>query len=445
MADDSQIPAGRLSRFARLASLTARTASDLAIGKARRTVGESDDFSQERKAAVKMLETLGSMKGAAMKLGQQLAMEADALPPEARDIVAKLFAQAPPMPYEAMAQVIEEELGERPEELFAEFSRTPLASASLGQVHKARLKDGTPVAVKIQYPGVAEALVNDLKNAGLLVRAFPSGMFKNMDAGPYFEELRREVGAEIDYVRESRLAERFAASVKDEPELHVPATFPAYSSTKILTMEYVEGLSLKAFAESDADETARWRVGRQLAKAVLVPFVNDHLIHGDPHPGNFMVRPDGRMTVLDFGAVKELTPRFVDGFWGLMEAEVRGGAEADFVGLLQGAGFSFKGDLEKGRETLRRLNGIAARPIRATDYDWGACTMVIDMRQQFLGGFRDILEVQPPPESLLFYRALGGLVSNLKNIRTKGPYRELCVELCALRDARKSGRTPPRN
>lgn len=437
MSDDSKIPSGRLSRLARMASLTARTAGDLALGRARRALGSPDDFSQELLAARKVLDTLGTMKGAAMKLGQQLAMAADALPPQARDIVAKLFSQAPSMAYEEIAQVVTEELGDPPEAVFAEFSRDPLASASLGQVHKARLKDGTPVAVKVQYPGVAEALVNDLKNAGMLVKVFntPAGrLFKNLDPAPYYEEIRREIGAETDYVREGRLGEAYAKAVADLPELHVPATFPAYSTRRILTMELVEGRSLKAFADSDADEAARWRVGRQLALALLAPFVRAGMVHGDPHPGNFLVRPDGRLTLLDFGAVKTVTPGFVAGLWGLMEAEIAG-VEPDLLGLLMGARFDFRGDLGKARGTLKAIHDIAARPVRAETYDWASCRMVADIRQYALAEMHDVLDVQPPPESLLFYRAIGGLANNLKMIRTKGPYRALVVELDGLRRA----------
>src|SRR6202008_4185448 len=118
-------------------------------------------------------------------------------------------------------------------------SKTPLASASLGQVHRARLKDGTQVAVKIQYPGVAEALENDLKNAGLMVKAFGGSTkaLSGLDAGPYYEEIRSEIGAETDYVREAKLAEEFARIVADIPWLHVPKVYPAYSSNRVLTME----------------------------------------------------------------------------------------------------------------------------------------------------------------------------------------------------------------
>jgi predicted unusual protein kinase regulating ubiquinone biosynthesis (AarF/ABC1/UbiB family) len=433
--DDSngaKLPAGRLSRLARMASLTARTAGDLAIGRARRAMGD-DSYAQEKAAAQKVLETLGTMKGVAMKLGQQLAMEADTLPPEAREIVSKLFAQAPAMSYDDIALVVQEELGDPPDVAFAWFDRTPLASASLGQVHRARLPDGTECAVKVQYPGVAEALVNDLKNAGMLARALNGATraFAAMDSGPYFEEIRREIGAEIDYVREARLGEAFARSVAGAPELRVPRAFPAYSSSRVLTMEFIEGVPLKDFAGSDADAATRWRVGRQLAQAILVPFVTHGLVHGDPHPGNFLVCPDGRLAVLDFGAVKQLSPRFVRGFWGLMVAELEG-RTPDFIALLTSAGFTFKGDLDKARQTLAAIHGIAARPVLQETYDWGACTMVPDLRRHFLTEMRGIFEVQPPPESLLFYRALGGLANNLRALRSSGPYRALCSELTGL-------------
>lgn len=430
--DGSEIPSGRLGRFARLASLTARTAGDLALGRAKRALGDADDYSREKEAARKLLETLGTMKGAAMKLGQQLAMEADALPPEAQALVSKLFSQAPSMPYEKIAAVVEDELGDPPEQLFAEFSREPLAAASLGQVHRARLKDGTPVAVKVQYPGVAEALRSDLRNAGMLLKLFPSGMFENLDAGPYYEEIAREIGAETDYVREARLGERYAKAVADIPELHVPRSYPTVSSARVLTMEFVEGMTLRAFADSDADPAARWRVGRQLGLAILAPYTTAGMIHGDPHPGNFLVRPDGRLTVLDFGAVKQLSEPFVAGFWELLVAELEG-RSPDYVALLERAGFDFRGDRALAAETLAGISEMASRPVRSDDYDWGACTMAVDMRRYFWEERRKVLEVRPPEESMLFYRAIGGLANNLKLLRSRGDYRTLVLGLCERR------------
>src|SRR3977135_4404030 len=168
MADDDHVQSGRLKRLSRLAYLTARTTGDLLDQSARRKLsgGSPADL---RKAAERILGTLGELKGAALKLGQALAMDPDALPPEARSIVAKLLSQAPQrMPYDTVAQVIAAELGAPPEDLFADFDPEPIAAASLGQVHAATLPaslGGGEVVVKVQYPGVDKALESDLANA----------------------------------------------------------------------------------------------------------------------------------------------------------------------------------------------------------------------------------------------------------------------------------------
>lgn len=439
--DNSQVPAGRLNRLARLANLTARTASTLAADRVRRAMGGEDDGEAAKKAAAKMLETLGTMKGAAMKLGQQLAMEVDALPPEARAIVSKLFAQAPAMSFDDVVRVIVEEFGEPPEQVFARLDPAPLASASLGQVHRAQLPDGTGVAVKVQYPGVADALINDLKNAGLLVRAFGGAgkSLANVDPKPYYEEIQREIGAEADYVRESRNAEAFTRSLASVEGVRVPRVHPAFSTKRVLTTDFVEGVSLQVFAESDATNEERALVAERLARAVLLPFLKDGLIHADPHPGNFLVQGDGTVAVLDFGAVKYFTPPFVEGFTRILSAAVQGD-RIDLVEVLSEAGFHVTGDVDRARAMLQGIHDIASRPLVVDEYDWGACRMVLDLRQKYAGAFRDMLAIQAPPESLLFYRAIGGLANNLKAMKVRAPSRRTCLEMLA---EAHSASTPP--
>ena len=174
MANDDHVPAGRIRRLSRLAYLTARTTGDLLAAQARRKLtGEGVRHGDLRKAGERILATLGELKGAALKLGQALAMDPDALPEEARSVVARLLSQAPQrMEFAQVAEVVRAELGRPPDELFARFDREPLAAASLGQVHGARLDDGQEVVVKVQYPGVEQALENDLANAAVLVRGF---------------------------------------------------------------------------------------------------------------------------------------------------------------------------------------------------------------------------------------------------------------------------------
>lgn len=431
--DDKKIPSGRLTRLAKLASVTARTAGDLAVGRAKRALGD-ESFEREKQAARKLLETLGTMKGAAMKLGQQLAMDADALPPEAREIVAKLFAQAPKASYEDVARVIAEELGGPPEEVFAQFDREPLASASLGQVHRAVTKEGDAVAVKVQYPGVAEALAHDLQNAGLFVKAFggASKAAASLDPAPYYEELRREIGAETDYRREAQRAREFADAVAPFPELHVPKVFERYSSGRVITTELVQGERLDEAARRELTEAERFRIGRQLALATFGPVLTKGLAHGDPHPGNYLVRPDGRLTILDFGAVKRLSASFVHNFWLIIRTELEG-KPLQLAPMFRQAGFTLLAPDHEAEETLQAMHVHAGAPVRQPHYDWGQGGMVQGLREYGQKNFRAVTRIQAPPESLLFYRGLQGLANNLKTLRAAGPFRAVVAELDKVR------------
>jgi predicted unusual protein kinase regulating ubiquinone biosynthesis (AarF/ABC1/UbiB family) len=359
-------------------------------------------------------------------------MDADALPPEARELMVKLFAQAPRAGYAEIAEMVRAELGKAPEEAFARFDREPLAAASLGQVHRAQLHDGTEVAVKVQYPGVAQALMDDLKNASVLARVM-GGAGKaaiDFDPTPYYAEIRAVVEGELDYRREAKLGAAYSEAVSIFPELHVPRVFTDHSAGRVLTMEFAPGQSISAFATSESSPEARWRVGRQMAIAVMGPMVRRELVHGDPHPGNFLVRDDGRLTVLDFGAVKQLSPQFVRGFWALMECAVDR-REPDFMTIMSGMGFGLAGDPARLTAALSKLHAYVGRPIFEDEYDWGSSTLVPEVRMHVAEHVRDLAPIKPPVESVFFYRALGGLAQNLKSIRARGPYRELVRELSA--------------
>src|SRR5438067_3599390 len=199
MADDDHVQTGRLKRLSRIAYLTARTTGDLLANAAKRKLG-SDRDPDLRKAAERILGTLGELKGAALKLGQALAMDPDALPPEARSIVARLLSQAPQrMAFEQVAAIVRAELGAEPDAIFRSFDREPIAAASLGQVHGAVLEDGREVVVKVQYPGVDKALASDLSNAAILVRGL-SITGQALDGRAYYDELRGSLLRELDYL-----------------------------------------------------------------------------------------------------------------------------------------------------------------------------------------------------------------------------------------------------
>src|ERR1700682_520750 len=263
MADDDHIPAGRIRRLSRLAYLTARTTGDLLAAQARRKLtGSSGPEDDLRKAGERILATLGELKGAALKLGQALAMDPDALPEEARSVVARLLSQAPErMEFAQVAEVVRSELGREPDQLFAEFEREPLAAASLGQVHAARLAGGREVVVKVQYPGVEKALENDLANASALVRGFAlTG--QALDGRPYYDELRSSLLRELDYEQEAAQADTYRVAAQRYPELVVPEVVKDRSARRVLCLDRLHGKLLVDFMESNAPESERFRVGR---------------------------------------------------------------------------------------------------------------------------------------------------------------------------------------
>ena len=438
MADDDHVPSGRLKRLGRIAYLTARTTGDLLASAAKRKLGGEEPAGlppEMKKAAERILGTLGELKGAALKLGQALAMDPDALPPEARSIVAKLLSQAPErMAYEKVAEVIEAQLGRRPEELFAEFEREPIAAASLGQVHAAKLPaelGGHDVVVKVQYPGVDKALESDLANAGLLVRGIAlSG--ETLDGRPYYDEVRKSLLRELDYTQEADQLRAYAEAAANFPELAVPAVIPERSSHKVLTLTRLRGPSLLATMEGpDVSPEERFRVARLLIFAIWGPFYAARLIHADPHPGNFLVLPDGRLGVLDFGATKRLSEQFSSVYRGFLDSLATGSARPEVGPNLKKAGFRFLGDEQEGYAFCEKMADIVERPSMQEEYDFGADPMVQTARRLFQNSPRLAISIKPPPEAVLFYRAAAGLAQDLRLLKAAGRFKPILAEIRA--------------
>lgn len=432
MSDDDHVPAGRLKRLSRIAYLTARTTGDLLASQARRKLGKREDSPEDlKKAGERILATLGELKGAALKLGQALAMDPDALPEEARSVVAKLLSQAPErMDFETVVQVVRSELGKHPDELFRSFEREPMAAASLGQVHGAVLHDGTDVVVKVQYPGVDKALDNDLKNAGVLVRGFAlTG--ETLDGRPYYEELRASLMRELDYREEAAQAAAYAKAAARHPELLVPRAFEEFTAQRVLCLTRLRGPSLLDLIESKPADEERYRVGRLLVLAIWGPFYAARLIHADPHPGNFLVLPDGRLGVLDFGATKLLSERFASVYRALLEENAEGRAHPNVGPMLKKAGFTFLTDEDDAFDYCQKLADVVQRPILRETFDFGDDGLVRDVRKVFQADPRLGLAIKPPPEALMFYRSAAGLAQDLRLLKARGPFRAILQDIAA--------------
>lgn len=422
---NDKLPRGRLTRLGKVVGLTARVGGGLVASGVKRALGGEGDAKVE--AARKVLETLGQMKGAALKVGQTLSLGAGHLPPEVREIVAQLFSQAPAMDYAQIAAVVADELGDEPEALFASFEREPFAAASLGQVHRAVTKSGEPVAVKVQYPDVAGALDDDLRNVGTLVRSV--GLSRLVDGDAYYAEVRRELEAELDYRRELALVEEFRGYLARWPELRVPRTYPELSSTRVLVLERFEGPTLHEYTKTIAGIPAaeRFRIAMQLTRAVYGPFILHRVIHGDTHPGNFVVLADGSLGVLDFGSIK----RFSEGFWRCYCESIAGGlagGDIDLVSLMREGGFHISLPDERAQELLDAIAHIVGRPLLGP-YDFGHDTIVEELRGLALKRATELLRVRPPPEGILFYRAVAGITHDLRALRAAGDFRPFFAEL----------------
>lgn len=428
MADsDSKVPPqGKFQRFRKLAGLSATVGSDL-IGRGVKKLVGVDAPSITLGTAEKLVATLGDLKGAAMKLGQMASMDGDLLPPEVRAVLSRLQNEAPPMGWDVVARTLDEELGAPPERLFAEFERTPMAAASLGQVHRARLKDGRAVAVKVQYPGMAQALASDLDNVGALVKAV-SAASKSLDGRAYFHELRAQMALELDYRREATLCALFARASAPFDDLRVPEVIDRLTAGRVLTLELLEGPTLKAFLASAPAPEERFRVSAQLIRAIYGPFLLRGAMHADPHPGNFLVMPDGKLGVLDFGAVKEFSDRFVRPHRRLFHDYLHG-LEYDVLEHVRDLGFTVELDPEEARRVFDAFLAIHRRPLAVPRYDYASDAIVADTRKLFAENAGSLLKLRPPSEAVLFVRSAGGLAQNLKQLGGSGNYRAVYEEL----------------
>ena len=331
-----EIPRNALTRGARLASLPVTFAGRTAVGLGKRVGGASAEVvtaELQQRMAEQMFTVLGELKGGAMKVGQALSVFEAALPPEFiepyRATLTKLQDSAPPMPAERIHEILRRELGPDWRERFATFDDVPVGAASIGQVHKGTWHDGRVVAVKVQYPGADKALRSDLKTMARMGKMFGSWM-PGMEIGPIIDELIERANEELDYLRESTSQRAFAAAFEADPDFLVPHVLAA--SPHILISEWVDGTPLSALI-ADGEQAERDRVGELLVRFLLSGPARSGLLHADPHPGNFQIAPDGRLIVLDFGAVNVLPDGLPRAMGTLLRIAASGDAETVVQGL----------------------------------------------------------------------------------------------------------------
>ncbi|WP_460866854.1 ABC1 kinase family protein [Rhodococcus aerolatus] len=429
MGGVSDIPRNSTARTAKLASLPLGYAGRTAAGWGKRLAGRSSEqvsAEMSRRTAEQLFEVLGELKGGAMKFGQALSVFEAAVPDEMaepyRAALTKLQSAAPPMPAATVHRVLAEQLGSGWRDRFASFDDSPAASASIGQVHRAVWADGREVAVKVQYPGADEALRSDLRQLQRFSRLI-SAVMNGLDAKALVQELRDRMVEELDYRSEADNQRAFAAEFAGDPDFLVPAVVA--SAPKVVVSEWVTGTPL-ATVIAEGTQEERDHAGMALALFHYSSPARIGLLHSDPHPGNFMVAPDGRLIIIDFGAVAHL-PDGLPYTLGLMTRLAMEQRPDELMELLRSEGFLRPG-FEVEPQAIMDFLGPFVEPMRSEVFHFTRAWMqheaarVGDVRSE---EFQLGMALNLPPQYLLIHRVTLGSVGILCQLGAEGPFREI--------------------
>jgi predicted unusual protein kinase regulating ubiquinone biosynthesis (AarF/ABC1/UbiB family) len=427
---------GRAQRNADVARLGVAIGSSYATTAARKLFASAErrielDEARELRTAEAVAERLGHMKGALMKLGQMASYVDEGLPAPLREALAQLQSNAPPMSAELAAQVIAADLGAHPEQLFVQWDPKPIAAASIGQVHRAIILDPITgheraVAVKVQYPGVGDAVAADLRNANLLGALLQQG-FGGLDPDEMVAEIKERLVEELDYRLEARNQQLFADFFREHPFIHVPEVFPAYSSAHVITSELVDGATWQQMVEWPQED--KDRVGEVLFRFVFRSLYGLHAFNGDPHPGNYLFHRDGGVTFLDFGLVKHFDEREMGTFIGMVKSAAYDHDVAAFRRILEDAGMLRPGcpspDDEVGEyfsqfyESVREDRSVTW----STEYSSRIVRHTFDRSSP-------IAQYATVPKAFVFIQRINlGLYALLGELRATGNYRRIAEEL----------------
>jgi predicted unusual protein kinase regulating ubiquinone biosynthesis (AarF/ABC1/UbiB family) len=427
---ESPVPRERSERAARLAGLIASLAGDAARAWLTRSREPKGALSEE--AAQRVVDALSELRGPAIKLGQFASLQSDLLPSPLMDLLTRLRDQADAMPRAQVEGVLRRELGADWSGRFAEFDFEPLAAASIGQVHAAVARDGRDLAVKIQYPGVEQAIDSDVDALGRLLRTL--GLFS---AGEELEqllpEMKRELHREADYRREAESTERYRALLGVHPDLEVPVVHRDLSTRRVLVTGRVRGVPIEDLRSVEHSAERRDRFGRALLQLALRELLELRYLQTDPNFANYVYQPKSeRVALLDFGSVRRLSRRFIEAYARLMRASVegRGGRivrSATGLGLL---GADASAELRGG---FVELCHMAAEPLRhAGAYDFGVSDLPARVRSASRAAYAGRLPALPI-EVLLLHRKLAGTFLLLQHIGARVDARALWLELQAAR------------
>ena len=422
----SDLPRHAVTRSARLARLPVGYAGRTALGRGKRLGGRPADLvTQEiqQRTAAQVFGVLGELKGGAMKLGQALSVFEAALPPEIaepyRATLTRLQESAPPLPARTIHKVLAGDMGEQWRASFAEFDDQPAAAASIGQVHRAVWHDGRQVAVKIQYPGAGRALISDFNQLSRFARLF-GGLMPGLDAKPLLAELRDRVAEELDYRLEAAAQQAFAAFYAGDPDVCVPRVVCV--SDHVLVSEWLDGIPLARII-ADGTTAQRDRAGIMMIRFLFSGPARVGLLHADPHPGNFRLLADGRLGVLDFGAVDRLPDGFPPVFGRVLRLMHEGGDLAELEEEFRSYGYLRDG-VSVDLTALRAFLAPLAEPSRAESFRFSREWLRAETAQASALRSSSVLRrLNLPPSYVLIHRVLASGLGVLCQLECEAPFR----------------------
>ena len=382
--DASQFPSSRLKRGQVAASAGIKMGSNYARYLARRSVG-GDSKGQakqqlNRRNAQDLFKQLTKLRGTALKMAQGMSLETGFLPEEFAATLSQAQYQVPPMNSALVRKIIKANLGSYPEDIFTSFDLKAVAAASLGQVHKATLEDGTTVAVKVQYPNVRESIDADLAMIkGIANRIMGAGV---VDA--YVDEMGARLREEVDYMLEGKNIE-FFAGLYEGNKFVTPRWIPELTNTGVLTMTFVDGLHLDAYMATNPNQNQRNHFAQQLFDFAHTQIVSPHLaVHADAHPGNFLFRDDGKIGILDFGCVKRFPEKFRDDLLRLFVARLQNDHELTMA-MYRELEFLTDSQTEEQQaflmDVLKKTTDILVAPYQADTFDFSDGTILESFRK----------------------------------------------------------------
>jgi aarF domain-containing kinase len=399
---DSQARKRALSLLRTLGSTAVRAGGE----KLKRTLsGTAAENILESAAALRLAQGLDDLKGAAMKVGQMLSLADDSVIPKPwRDALSRLQSSASPRPWNEIKPIIEDALGGSWP--FAEIEESSVHAASIGQVHRARLLDGRKVAVKIRYPGLEHSVRSDLENMRkvlLVANILPAKA--NLD--DIFERVENLFLQELNFLQEKKFYQLYAKRFADSSDIVIPEIIDNISNENILVSSWIEGVNLKDWmtlnsAPNVAEnlKAVRDNIGRIMLDLLFFEIFDNGYIQSDPNPGNFLVTPDGKLCLLDFGATEELSPTLRDNYRALSQACIFG-TKTDVLDVAARMGLILDSDNNEARDSFVQMMAVTCEPFVHNVFSWNDCQLTRRLRDKILS-FAKATLLRPPPAELMF-------------------------------------------